>query len=189
MALIDTYLPHPQFRERHSLEIEAPPRTILLAARSYRTETDPFFKAMMGLRELPMRIGRRVSPRPLADRRAFGLDTFTLLDSNDEEIVYGLAGRFWRSDFDLTPIASGSAFRALDQPGIAKLVLNFAVEPRGQGLCRLSTETRVVCVDAGARARFTPYWYLIRPVSGLIRRRTLTSIRRSSEKAVPMETP
>jgi len=44
------------------------------------------------------------------------------------------------------------------------------------GRTRLLTETRVHCVDAGARRRFTPYWWLIRPVSGLIRRRLLARI-------------
>ena len=42
----------------------------------------------------------------------------------------------------------------------------------------LTTQTRVHCLDADALRRFTSYWYLIRPVSGLIRRRMLKAIAR-----------
>ncbi|SEA49031.1 hypothetical protein [Variovorax sp. YR216] len=38
------------------------------------------------------------------------------------------------------------------------------------------TETRVQCVDRSALRHFTPYWWVIRPVSGLIRRRLLARI-------------
>ena len=49
------------------------------------------------------------------------------------------------------------------------------------GGTELTTETRVLCADAGARRRFLPYWYLIRPASGMIRRVMLREIRRSAE--------
>jgi hypothetical protein len=181
MPLIDHYVPMPHFRERHALDVEASKAAILDAVRSYRTPSDPFFRAMIGLRELPARIGRRLSHRRPERDRSFGLEDFTLLEENDEEIVYGLAGRFWRLDFGLTPLTSGTDFLGLHDPGIAKLALNFTVRPKGRGLFQLSTETRVFCVDADARARFTPYWYLVRPISGLIRRRTLASVRAASE--------
>ena len=189
MALIDRYLPDPHFRERHRLAVRAPSRTVLRAARASRTETDPFFRAMIGLRELPMRVMQRLSQPSSVDRRPFGLQDFTLLDSDDHEIVYGLAGRFWRSDFDLTPVEGGAGFLALDDPGVARLALNFAVGTEGRGICELSTETRIVCADADARAKLRLYWHLIRPVSGLIRRRTLASIRRVSENEARMALP
>lgn len=186
MPLIDRYVPIAHFRERHALDVAAAPNRVLGAAGSYRTESDPFFKRMIGLRELPMRLSRIVSRRHGEARAPFGIDTFTVLEQQDDEIVYGLAGRFWRSDFDLRPLKNGADFLSLNEPGIAKLALNFAVRPNGKGGSSLSTETRVFCVDTGARLRFAPYWYLIRPVSGLIRRRTLTSIRRTSESAAPI---
>jgi hypothetical protein len=40
----------------------------------------------------------------------------------------------------------------------------------------LHTQTRVFCTDEASLRRFRPYWLLIRPVSGLIRRRLLARI-------------
>ena len=49
--------------------------------------------------------------------------------------------------------------------------------PDAGGGTWLLTETRVWCTDRAALLRFTPYWYLIRPVSGLIRHRLLARVR------------
>lgn len=181
MSLIDRYVPEPHFRERHARDVRASTADILDAVRSYRTQDDPFFRVMIGLRELPARISHRLSHRRPETKRPFGLEDFTLLEENDAEIVYGLAGRFWRPDFGLLPLARGSTFIDLREPGTAKLALNFSIRAKERGLCELSTETRIVCVDADARTKLTPYWYLVRPVSGMIRRRTLASIGRVSE--------
>ncbi|WP_223920280.1 hypothetical protein [Aeromonas caviae] len=45
----------------------------------------------------------------------------------------------------------------------------------------MTTQTRVFCPDLACRLKFAPYWYLIRPVSGLIRRRILGAIKAESE--------
>ncbi|MFC0267065.1 hypothetical protein [Kushneria aurantia] len=65
--------------------------------------------------------------------------------------------------------------------GIARLVLGFQVAGMENGARRLTTETRVFCPDRASRRQFTPYWWLIRPVSGLLRRRMLSSIKAHSE--------
>ncbi|WP_306301746.1 phospholipase D-like domain-containing protein [Komagataeibacter kakiaceti] len=44
------------------------------------------------------------------------------------------------------------------------------------------TETRVFCPTPAVLWRFAPYWYLIRPVSGLIRQRMLAMLRRQAEQ-------
>jgi hypothetical protein len=46
----------------------------------------------------------------------------------------------------------------------------------------LTTETRVLCTDEGARRRFRRYWALIRPGSGAIRVAWLRAIRRRAER-------
>jgi hypothetical protein len=181
MALIDRYVPIPHYREYHSASVRAPADTVIAAAAAYRTESDAFFRGMIALRELPMRAERLLGRRPTEPQPPFGIDDFTLLQRCENEVVFGLAGRFWRPDFDLVPLSGGQDFLDLNEPGIAKLALNFAVRADGSGVTMLSTETRVLCVDRAARRRFAPYWLLIRPVSGLIRRRTLGIIRRTCE--------
>jgi len=178
VSLIDRYLPDPTYREHHSLAVRARGPAILAAAAAYRPERDPFFRRMIGIREWPMRLGRSLLGRDGPAPPPFGIDDFTLLERSETELVYGLAGRFWRLDYGLLAFENGIHFLRLDEPGIAKLALNFAVEPMTGGAMRLSTETRIACADVAARRAFAPYWYLIRPVSGLIRRRMLNTIRK-----------
>lgn len=181
MPLIDRYVAAPDFRERHATNVNADAETALAIASAYRTEDDPFFRGMIGLREFPMRVIRKTVGGSSGSQLPFGIDNFTLLEANKSEIVYGLAGRFWSLDYGLEKFSGSAEFLAIKTPGSAKLALNFAVGLDGDGKTILSTETRIACADAAARRRFAPYWYLIRPVSGLIRRRTLNAIRRSSE--------
>ncbi len=183
MSLLDDYLPDYDFSERHVRDVAARSKTIIAAAAAYRAESDPLFRAMIGLRELPMRLAGWLGGRQAEMPPTFSLDNFTLLERREgDAIVYGLVGQFWRSDFGLVPIADGATFRAFDTPGIAKLVLGFSAASSASGLTRLTTETRIHCPDPASRRKFAPYWYLIRPVSGLIRRRVLASIQRTSEK-------
>lgn len=180
MTLIEHFLPRHQFSERHACAIAASPARILDVVAAYRPETDPFFRAMIGLRELPMRL----FGKPDHQRASFGIDDFTLLGRDETSIVYGLAGQFWMSDYGLVPVADGAAFRAIDADDVAKLVLAFTVNRDREELTRLVTETRVYCPNYATRLKFTPYWLLIRPVSGLLRRRILSSVRKTSEQGV-----
>ncbi|GAA0545419.1 hypothetical protein GCM10008941_26660 [Rhizomicrobium palustre] len=59
-------------------------------------------------------------------------------------------------------------------------MLAFAAHRTPDGQTRLVTETRVHCANRSARLRFTPYWLLIRPVSGLLRQRTLSAIKKAA---------
>ncbi len=182
MALIDDYLPAHQFSERHSRRIAAAPERVMAAVAAYRPDEDRFFAAMIGLRELPMRISARLSGRRPTLSAPFGLANFTpLAERPAAERVFGLVGRFWRRDFGLVTIADGTAFRAFDEQGVAKLALAFVATPTAAGTL-LSTETRVYCPDRATLRRFAPYWYLIRPVSGLIRKRMLATISQASEQ-------
>ena len=53
--------------------------------------------------------------------------------------------------------------------------------PDGEG-ARLETETRVLLTDAGARRCFGAYWVVVRPFSGLIRRRWLHAAKQRAER-------
>ncbi len=181
MALIERYIANPHFSERHSLKVLAPSNAILETVVAYRPEADLLFRTMIALREFPMRADRIVRHRRGGPPPPFGIDTFTLMERSDAEIVYGLAGRFWRLDYGLKPISDGRDFMTFNEPGFAKLALNFSVESVNERASILTTETRISCIDKSATAHIAPYWYLIRPVSGLIRRRILRAIRRASE--------
>lgn len=180
MQLIDSYLPVFQFRERHALIAAASPGQLLDAAQRPGATEDPWAKRFIQIRELPDRLLGALGARSgLNQRRAFGVDDFIPLGRDaDRELAFGLIGRFWQRDYGLVRLSEPEAqFAGYTETSVGKLVLNFSTEVLPDGRTRLSTETRVQCVDSGALRRFTPYWWLIRPVSGLIRRRLLVRIR------------
>lgn len=178
MDLMLRYLPDFQFAEEHSCHVPASAQRVLDAAAQPEVVDDPVARGLIALRELPSRLATRLGmASALRQRAAFGLADFTPLGRDgDRELAFGLAGRFWRADYGLVALRDARAFAALDATGLAKLVLNFTAECEGEGV-RLTTRTRICCGDAAARRRFMAYWALIRPASGLIRRRLLRRVR------------
>ncbi len=174
MELMNRYLPQHQFAEEHSRYIPASPARVLDVVGWPDVVDDPIARTLIALRELPIRLAGRLGySSALRNRPSFGLANFTFLGRDgDHEMAYGLAGRFWRADYGLVEVTDAQAFLALDTTGIAKLVMNFTAEAEASGT-RLTTRTRVWCGDEASRRSFKPYWLLIRPASGLIRRRLL----------------
>jgi hypothetical protein len=74
-----------------------------------------------------------------------------------------------------------ASFKALTQPGFAKAVMNFSVEPQGPGISLLRTETRVHATDAESRDGFARYWRVIAPGSLLIRHMWIRAIKVRAE--------
>jgi hypothetical protein len=176
MALIDDFLPHYDFRERHATLVHAPANIILDCVTRQRAGDDPLVRLAITLRELPSRLMGQ------SRRRMLDLDDFTFLGrEGDSAVAFGLTGAFWRADYGLLEIDSPEAFKATVSMDICRLVMSFDVDVNVSGASVLSTETRVFCPTPAVRRRFAPYWYIIRPVSGLIRRRMLARVRRQAE--------
>jgi hypothetical protein len=180
MQLIDQYLPVFQFQERHAVVATISPRRLLDAAMRPDATDDPWAKRFIRVRELPDRLlGLLGASSGLDNRPAFGIGDFLPLGRDaDRELAFGLVGRFWRRDYGLVRLSHPQTqFMDYSEPRLAKLVLNFSTDVLPDGRTRLTTETRVHCLDSSALRLFAPYWWLIRPVSGLIRRRLLARIR------------
>ncbi|MFP1877607.1 hypothetical protein [Lonsdalea quercina] len=177
MDLIDTYLPTYHFSEKHALNVSSTPEHVMAAVLNYRPDNDYLFRSAITLRELPIRLLDRLQGKDFASRKPFNMENFTILEQrSDQDIVFGLAGKFWSSDYGQTPLVDADDFFAFSEPASAKLALSFSIERLGNRSTRLRTETRILCLDKNAQRKFAPYWYLIRPVSGLIRLRMLKSI-------------
>ncbi|GBQ91148.1 hypothetical protein AA23498_1096 [Acetobacter nitrogenifigens DSM 23921 = NBRC 105050] len=78
-------------------------------------------------------------------------------------------------------IPTTDAFLIPRHEDVCQLALGFSIQGGPHGTRRLVTETRVFCVTNRVKRRFTPYWFLMCPVSGLIRRRMFTAIREQPE--------
>jgi hypothetical protein len=105
-----------------------------------------------------------------------------LAENPPHELLIGLMGSFWKPEGGLLPI-DVATFKGSQIPGTARVAWNFSVVERKNGMCELTTETRVKCSDAKSRRYFGLYWAFIRPGSGLIRRSMLRSIRKKAEGA------
>lgn len=171
-SLLDRLLPEFDFRSRHSAMVAAPRPAVAAAVSAYRMEEggSPLVRALFRVRGLePVR-------GPL--RSALTARGFRVLaEQPGEEVVFGIAGRFWalRELSALVALEDAEAFRRYAEPGSAKAALSLTMEPVPGGT-RLTTETRVKCVDAPAYRRFFLYWALIKPFSGWIRRDVLRGI-------------
>lgn len=181
--LLDQFLPSWDFAERHHCLAAAPAERVFRAARALDLGRAPLSGGLMRLRELPLRLGRRA---PQAPAGGLGLDRllelgFLLLASQEpREVVLGLVGAPWRPRPELLRLDPPD-FAGFSSPGQVKVAMNLLVEPLGARACRLSTETRVQATSPGARRRFLPYWLVIRPFSGLIRREMLLAVRRAAQ--------
>jgi hypothetical protein len=123
------------------------------------------------------RPGRRV---PLTLARLLEGGFVRLGERPGHELALGLVGRFWRPSGDRVRLGPAE-FAGFARPGYARVVWTFAVESTGPERCRLTTETRVACVDAAGRRSFRAYWAVVRPFSGLIRQSMLAAVAREAE--------
>jgi hypothetical protein len=161
--------------------IHASPEVVWRALLAHEFSSSPATKTLLFLRGY----GRRAfhaSAGTLPERlTCFG---FTKLEEvPGRELVLGIAGRFWRHDGDLRPLADRDAFLAFAEEGCVKAAWNLRVDPADAGTSVLSTETRIACFGPDARRKFRLYWALVGPFSGLIRRALLRGVRRRVETA------
>ena len=190
--LLDSYLPHYDVSERHHTRVAASLEATYAALWTTDLANALVVRILVALRTLPgalrdgaagLRALRQRGSKPVTlatfQERGFRV----LAELPPTELVLGLEGQFWRPTGNLcTPPAETFRMQGA-APGTARGVWNFHLQSRADGSTELTTETRVQCADTGARRRFLPYWYFIRPASGMIRRAMLREIRRTAEAA------
>lgn len=176
--LIDYYVPAYQFSERHEVFVGIAPSILLDVVTHPGVATDPWMRTFIKMRELPGRLLEKLGKGgALKNQPPFGIDNFLVLGRDaDREIAFGLLGRFWKPDYGLVSLNSAEDFHVFNEAGVAKLVLNLSASVMDDGRTRLATETRIFCNDKESKFYLTLYWCLIRPVSGLIRRRLLARV-------------
>ncbi len=109
---------------------------------------------------------------------------FTRLEEDPgRELVFGIAGKFWRYDGGLRRLADRKAFLDFDEDGCVKAAWNLLVGESDGGFRELSTETRIVLFGPAARLKFRLYWSLIGPFSGAIRVGLLRGVRRRAQRS------
>ncbi len=186
MTRLDELLPGYQFRERRGLDVVATPEAVWAALRHVTLGEMPLVRLLFGVRSLPALVSGHAglpsrAEAPLLDQMlAFG---FTLLaDEAGREVVVGLVAQMWKLGGGPVPIRGDAGFRAFEEPGFAKVAMNFLLSDH-DGVVHLETETRVATTDVASRRAFRRYWWVIRAPSGAIRRNWLRAVARRAERS------
>src|SRR5437660_2702727 len=178
--LIDSFAPHPDAVETHSIIINAGREAVYRALWTADLGGSFIIKLLLGLRSLPGFVSRGFRELPRNQR----ITLQTLIDSGfgvlvekpAKEIVLGVTGKFWRPTDTLSPFNREDFDRPVP-PGLARAIWNFSLSESGDGKTILFTETRVICGDVSSRRKFRAYWFFVRPFSGLIRQLMLRKVR------------
>jgi hypothetical protein len=187
--LIDRYLPQYEVTEVQEVQVHAAPEVTYLAIRETDLR-DPMIGALFSIRELPTRLARRLRhepPPPEPDAFTFKdlatpeMGWVPLAEEPGVEFVVGAVGQFWRRDYGWHPVGADQ-FAAFNEPGYAKLVVSFRVQPIEPGRSLLRYEARTATTDDTARTRFRRYWRIIHPGVTIVMRRALHRIRTEAER-------
>ncbi len=117
--LIDLFLPEYDFSETHDIKIRATAENVFRALNEVDLCESAVIRWLFRLRGLPT---RKMTLREMQRLR------FEVLgESENRELVLGLAGRFWTIKGDLRKINSQN-FREFDEKGYAKADWNFLLE-------------------------------------------------------------
>ncbi len=182
--LIDTFLPKYDVTEYHEIEICAPRQRVYEAVTSLNLSRSRIVRTLLAVRGMPALLRRTNKSAKEPDFNLEGLlqSGFVLLGkAPQKELLLGLVGKFWKPTGTIQKIKADD-FQAFNEKGLAKAVWNFAMDEKSPDKIRVSTETRVLCLDDASRWRFRFYWTFIRPFSGLIRMEVLRAIRNEAEK-------
>jgi hypothetical protein len=159
--------------------VRAAPDVVWKALLAHEFGASPVTKLLFFLRGYGARAVRASSGTLPEKIVRFG---FTKLEEDPgRELVFGIAGRFWRLNGDLRRLEDRDAFLAFAEDGCVKGAWNLRVDPANEGTAVLSTETRVAYFGPAALRKFRLYWAFVGPFSGLIRRALLRGVRRRAE--------
>lgn len=190
--LLDDILPEFDFTEVHSIRIKAS-REVAYQAFTQVTlaEISGIVRLLFFLRELPWKIARKEEAsltfdihKPMLAQMLTG-NFLLITEKVPEEIVFGLIvsrkiGTFVDGYNGAEKLPENAEeFLVFHHPDYLSVVANFLITPaETPGFVTVRTESRTRAWSPQAKRDFTPYWRIIRPFSGLIRRLWLSGIKR-----------
>jgi hypothetical protein len=176
---LDEFAPAWQFREFHTIAVDAPPARVFEAIERVRADEIALFGILIWIR-------RGGQPLPENIRNA-GAHGESLIDVALHTTFVQLAKDVPRELVVGTVVVTPSGARGALTPevfqkplpdGFALATMNFVVTADSSGGSLVSTETRVFANSPATRRQFAAYWRIIYPGSAIIRRMWLRAIRR-----------
>jgi hypothetical protein len=186
-SLMDEFLPHHDFKAAYELSIHAPSSVV------YECLLRSDFNDLWLVRLLvTIRTGKRMPRNHRSSdlrQRLQGTGFVILSEVPNEEIVIGVAGRFWRPDGGRCMEINAEDFAGFSRSGFAKVAWNFKLRVESPRSTVLSTETRIKCFGQSALWKFRVYWSLVGPFSGFMRKAILKQVKTETESRVEPNPP
>jgi hypothetical protein len=180
-SLIEQFMLRFDTRSQHAIEVQARAQTVFTAVEAVTMKEVRFLRELEFIRALPRLAATGRLDVPTVDAPlllSFTRGAALLGARRPEEVLAGAIGCFWRlAGNEPAAFRSADEFLTFTQPGFAKAVVGFRLDPRGAGIL-LTTETRFVATDHATRTLMSRYWRIIRPASNRIRTEWLRAIRR-----------
>src|SRR3954466_12144114 len=194
VSLLEQFMPRFDTRSQHAIEVHAPAQAVFTAVESVSAKEVRFLRELEFIRALPRLAATGRLDVPTVDAPlvlSFTRGAVLLGARQPEEVLVGAIGCFWRLAGN-EPVVFGSPeeFLTFNEPGFAKAVVGFRLDPRGAAIL-LTTETRFVATDEATQRLMSRYWRIIRPASNRIRTEWLRAIRKRAlrrPKATPEST-
>jgi hypothetical protein len=177
---IDEFLPSHDFSAGYEIRIKAPTSVVYQCLLRSDFNDVRIVRLLMTIRS-----GKRLPrTRVLTDlRQRLQFTGFVMLaEAPAEEIVIGVAGRFWHPDGGRCMELTADDFATFSSPGYAKAAWNFRLRADSPDGTILSTETRIKCVGT-ALWKFRLYWSVVGYFSGLLRKAILKWVKTEAESA------
>jgi hypothetical protein len=176
---IEEFLPIHDVSATYEIRMNAPPSVVYQCILHSDFNDLWLVRLLMTIRTRKLQHKNRV-PRDLPARLQ-GTGFVILDDVPGEELVIGVAGKFWRSDGERCLDLTATDFVGFSRPGWAKVAWNFRLRAASPKETVLSTETRIKCFGRAALWKFRTYWILVAPFSGVIRKAILKHVKIESE--------
>jgi hypothetical protein len=183
-SLLDRFMPVHDVVDRQHVCINAPADITLAAAREMELFRPPVARIVFRARELVLGASpdRRERPVGLLEE-ALSLGWGVLAEVPAREVVVGAVTKPWESNVIFTAVRPDE-FLAFRDPGYVKIAWSLRADSIGARESIFRTETRAVATDATAGARFRRYWAWASPGIWMIRRASLSPLKREAERRV-----
>jgi len=187
--LLDRFMPEYEITERHHVSVSAPADITFSTACAMDLQDSAMVRAIFKARELLLCAQPQSGTGPrglLAQTKAMGWTGLAQIPGR--EIVMGAITEPWKAIPVFRSVAPDE-FASFHEPGHVKIAWTLRADSAGPAKSIFRTETRAVCTDAEARAKFRRYWAFLSPGIILIRRLSLGPLKKAAEgQACPTPT-
>ena len=178
---LEDLLPTAHWRIQVHRPIPASPAAAFAGIDRVRVDDLPIASTCTALTKLAA--GFRGEDTTAADRplieHLYGRGWGVLELRQDEEIVLGQIGQFWRAGAPATAARSLDHFETIGEPGVTKAAMSLRIGSAGTETVAI-LDTRIVATDQRTHRRMSRHWQLSAGIHRLARRQFLDALAATS---------